>query len=68
MSNLTCCVCGDDAGKFKQHPNRDTGYGICLRCVIWLTETRYVGPEEMKHYYGTAGVNYESPDKCKNTL
>lgn len=60
-NNLTCCVCGDSAGKFKQHPNRDTGYGVCLKCVLWLTETRHVGPEEMKRNYGTAGINYESP-------
>lgn len=31
--NLTCCVCSDPAGRWAQHWNRDTGWGICTRCA-----------------------------------
>lgn len=30
---LTCSVCGAGAGRWAQHWNRDTGYGICAACA-----------------------------------
>ena len=54
--NLTCCVCGGNAGRWEQHWNRDAGYGICFACITWvrLGETE----EEIAQNYGKEGVNW----------
>ena len=54
---LKCCCCGGDAGKWQQWWNRDTGYGICRRCVEWVA-SRGETPEQIRDYYGVEGVNY----------
>jgi hypothetical protein len=56
--SLECCVCGGGAGNFRQHWNRDHGYGICRSCVDWLIEQRKATPEEILDLYGKEGVNY----------
>jgi hypothetical protein len=60
---LTCAVCGDNAGRWKQHHNRDTGYGVCKSGVEWLINVRHASDAEMKNNYGIAGVNYKDPSK-----
>lgn len=55
---MNFCHCGADAGKFQQHWNRDTGWGVCKSCVN--IAKRSSTPEEIKSMYGTAGVNYEA--------
>lgn len=60
LRHLTCCVCGDGAGRFKQHWNRDTGYGIDAKCVKWLRE-RGTSEDEIKDLYGIEGVNFAAP-------
>lgn len=57
--HMECCVCGDNAGYFEQHYNRDTGYGICTTCAAEqaICET----PERFKSLYGEAGKNFEQP-------
>ena len=57
--NLTCCVCGADAGRWAQHWNRDTGYGICPRCVA--TQSAKETSEAMARLYGQPGVNHDIP-------
>ncbi len=57
--HLTCCVCGADAGRWQQHWNRDTGYGICTECAA--TEAGRETPERMASLYGQPGVNYQQP-------
>ncbi len=57
VRRTTCCVCGDDAGKFKQHWNRDTGFGICAPCIVFVRE-RGATEAEIADLYGTAGINY----------
>lgn len=59
--HLMCCVCGADAGRFQQHWNRDTGWGICAKCVAWVA-ARGETPEQIRDYYGVAGVNYAAPE------
>ena len=54
---LGCCCCGSDAGFFEQHWNRDTGFGICARCVAWL-RSRGSSEDEIADYYGKEGVNF----------
>jgi len=59
--SLECCVCGNGAGRFKQHWNRDDGYGICRSCVEWLVRERNTSAEEIRDLYGIEGVNYAGP-------
>lgn len=56
MAALTCCVCGASAGDWKQHWDRDTGYGICPRCAA--EQAARETAEELASLYGQAGVNY----------
>lgn len=56
---LTCCICGEYAGKFEQHWNRDAGWGVCPQCVS--EQAAIVSPEELAELYGAAGVNYDVP-------
>lgn len=55
--HMTCCVCGDDAGTWKQHWNRDTGFGICVKCVTWLRD-RKTPETEIANLYGKQGLNW----------
>jgi hypothetical protein len=54
---LTCAVCGTDAGRWHQHWNRDTGYGVCAECVTW-TRKRGVSEWEIENLYGKEGINW----------
>ena len=56
---MTCCVCGNAAGRWRQHWNRDAGYGICPRCVA--EEAGRLSPEQLSENYGKPGVNYDQP-------
>lgn len=58
--DLTCCCCGDDAGRFEQHWNRDTGYGICAKCVA-EEMGRPDSAEHLEELYGKPDVNYRRP-------
>lgn len=58
---LTCCCCGGDAGRFDQHWNRDTGYGICAKCIAWLRSGNRESEEEIRQNYGKEGVNFAAP-------
>lgn len=57
--SMTCCVCGNGAGRWEQHWNRDTGYGICPRCAA--EQSAIEAPERMLELYGAPGVNYRQP-------
>lgn len=57
--SLDCCVCGGGAGRWKQHWNRDSGYGICAECVAFEAST--LTAEELEENYGKPGVNYGQP-------
>lgn len=65
---LTCCVCGDPAGRYQQHWNRDNGYGICRKCADWVQSPdrgrHRTGADEMRSLYGEAGINYEEAPAC----
>lgn len=56
---MTCCVCGSDAGRRQQHWNRDTGFGICMKCIGWV-RNRSVTEAEIADLYGKEGVNFGS--------
>ena len=60
VRRLRCCRCGEDAGTWQQHWNRDTGWGVCAACVV--RERAYgAGDAEIDRLYGVAGINYEAP-------
>lgn len=65
----TCSCCGGYAGKFQQWHNRDTGYGICVKCSDWMAE-RWPS-ENQANLYGQAGVHraystYDYPSRTVN--
>jgi hypothetical protein len=62
IRRMTCAVCGSDAGRWAQWHNRDTGFGLCLRCVGWLRNDRKMPAEELRRLYGVAGVNFSCED------
>lgn len=64
--HLTCCVCGAAAGRWAQHWNRDTGYGICPPCAV--EQSARETAETMARNYGQPGVNYEPPSADPITI
>lgn len=59
--HMACCVCGDFAGCWQQHWNRDTGFGICVSCVQWVRK-RGETETEIADLYGKEGVNWGASD------
>ena len=57
LRNLTCCCCGAEAGRYRQHWNRDTGFGMCAKCIAWVRD-RGMPEAEIHDLYGVEGVNY----------
>lgn len=66
VRNLECAVCGDSAGRYAQHWNRDRGFGVCRRCVDWLLRTGRATPDDITELYGVEGVNY-APHETRAT-
>lgn len=61
-----CACCGEDAGRWMQWHNQDTGYGICRSCVDMIMTRLQFGrvppeaePLEFCRIYGLPGKNYE---------
>ncbi len=54
---MSCCVCGGDAGRWHQHWNRDTGYGICAPCVTYCKSLGDTDAE-IADLYGIEGENW----------
>lgn len=57
VRGMTCFFCGDHAGRWEQHWNRDTGYGICKPCVLWQ-KSRGMTDAEVLNLYGQEGINW----------
>ncbi len=55
MKRLQCACCGTGTIG-KQWFNRDTGYGLCCKCGVWI-ESRG-GAEELESNYGKPGVHF----------
>jgi len=56
-THKTCCCCGGDAGRWEQWFNRDSGYGMCAKCITWL-RGRGTQEAEIHDLYGVEGVNW----------
>lgn len=55
---LSCCCCGEQT-RGRQWYNRDTGYGLCVRCADWIPAQGKTSPEEMISCYGHRGIHYD---------
>lgn len=55
---LSCCCCGEDAGLWQQWFNRDTGYGMCVKCIEWLRRENRASEKEIRDLYGIEGINW----------
>jgi hypothetical protein len=56
---LVCCCCGGEAGKWKQHTNRDDGYGICAECIKRFRVQGRMTEVEIRDLYGVEGINFQ---------
>jgi hypothetical protein len=59
VRRLTCCVCGGDAGRFQQWWNRDTGFGVCAKCIARIRALGKTTEEEIRFCYGVEGTHFE---------
>ena len=57
VRRMECNCCGGDAGRWEQHPNRNTGYGMCVPCIKWVRK-RGMSEAEILDLYGKEGVNW----------
>lgn len=60
IRKMECCVCGENAGRWQQHWNRDTGFGVCISCIKWV-RSKQITEDEIADLYGKEGVNWGMP-------
>lgn len=62
LRRLVCCCCGESAGHWVPHWNRDIGFGVCYRCVARIRERKsgpgFMSESEILECYGIEGVNW----------
>jgi len=56
VKELGCCCCGN-ATRGRQWWNRDTGYGICFDCIVWIRKDG-MSEAEIRDNYGMEGVHW----------
>lgn len=56
VRRLYCSCCGA-VTHGRQWSNRDTGYGLCKRCIDFVG--RHYDAAEMRSLYGERGVHYD---------
>ena len=56
VRSLQCCCCSQET-LGRQWWNRDTGYGLCDKCCIFM-ENNAGEKENMKENFGIKGVHY----------
>lgn len=60
VRRLTCSCCGEGT-RGRQWWNRDTGYGLCVKCADWIKtrkEGKYYDADEFRRSYGEKGVHW----------
>lgn len=60
VRHLTCSCCGGEAIGRQWH-NRDTGYGLCKKCIAFCA--RGESEMSMRSYYGLRGIHYDLPEQ-----
>jgi hypothetical protein len=68
MRHLTCCVCGGDAPAIAQWWNRDTGFGLCGRCAVWLRARPEYEPDDFQRTYGQEGIHWIATDRSASGI
>lgn len=65
VRHLTCCCCGAYAGRWRQHWNRDRGFGVCAKCVEHQrSHPRCPADQaEIEESYGKEGINWGAADE-----
>lgn len=61
VKHLTCNCCGGDAPALKQWYNRDTGYGMCGKCIANIRAGKIgsvMSEEEIRECYGVEGIHW----------
>lgn len=56
LQTKACCCCGDRTEPQAQWHNRDTGYGLCERCIDYCASGET--PASFVSCYGNPGVHY----------
>lgn len=56
-SRKVCSCCGGEAGRWEQWYNRDTGYGMCAKCIDFVRE-RGESEDEIRNLYGVHGIHW----------
>ena len=56
IKHLTCAVCGEST-RGRQWWNRDTGFGVCPKCIEWL-RGRGEPEEALTDLYGKEGIHH----------
>ena len=57
IRTLICSCCGA-VTRGRQWHNRDTGYGLCSDCVVWIRNRGKITPEEFAQCYGVDGEHF----------
>lgn len=56
VKTMSCCCCGESC-RARQWWNRDTGYGICRKCIDWM-RARGTSDAELLELYGQEGIHW----------
>lgn len=57
VKQLECCCCGGPAPALQQWWNRDTGYGMCGKCITYC-RSNGMTEAEIEQHYGREGINW----------
>jgi len=60
VKRLTCCCCGETTTG-RQWFNRDTGYGLCKKCINFCA--RGETNEAFRECYGIRGIHFDLPEQ-----
>ena len=66
IKTLECCCCGE-ATRGRQWWNRDTGYGMCPKCIKFVRE-QGESEEEIASNYGIEGIHWGVPSELSEIL
>lgn len=58
IRRLTCCCCGEST-MGRQWWNRDTGYGLCVKCIPLVSRPINLEGTTMERLYGVRGFHYD---------
>jgi hypothetical protein len=63
IRRLYCNCCGSANGRFAQHWNQDTGYGICRPCVLKWYRGKGHTDADIEQLFGKEGVSWANAEQ-----